>query len=77
MNKIVKYISIIFLILLIIYLSLLSFLLIKFYDKNKSLKDNINKINLGFVMFIGMFLQYGLYGNRKLNESGGVYTINY
>ena len=60
MNKIVKYISIIFLILLIIYLSLLSFLLIKFYDKNKSLKDNINKINLGFVMFIGMFLQYGL-----------------
>ena len=60
MNKIVKYISIIFLILLIIYLSLLSFLLIKFYDKNKSLKDNINKINLGFIMFIGMFLQYGL-----------------
>ena len=60
MNKIIKYISIIFLILLIIYLSLLSFLLIKFYDKNKSLKDNINKINLGFVMFIGMFLQYGL-----------------
>ena len=68
MNKIIKYISIILLILLFIYLSLLTFFLIKFYDKNKSLKDNIHKINFGFVMIIGMFLQYGLEAH-KISES--------
>ena len=79
MNTIIKYFIYILYILFFIYLLIVSILLIKFkaYDKNKSFKENIDKINLGFIMIISMFLQYGLYGNRKSSGLSGISTANY